>query len=65
MRFSKKKKEDAVLASSFLVLIRLGFFQFFRCNRTDIHPSPEVGDIGHYERDDERYDGHASQSELA
>ena len=40
-------------------LIGFCFFQLFRSNGTDIHFPPEVGDIGHYEWDDERYNGHA------
>ena len=31
----------------------------------DVHLAPEVGDVGHYERDDERHNAHAGQSELA
>ena len=46
------------------LLICFCFFQFFCGNGTDIHFPPEVGDVGHYERDDERYNGHASQGEL-
>ena len=44
--------------------IFLAVFQLLRGERADVHLAPEVGDVGHYKRDDERYNGHASQGEL-
>ena len=53
------------LSILFFILIRFGFFQFFRSNGFYIHFPPEVGDVGHHKWDDERNDGHAGQGELA
>ena len=47
------------------LLIGFGFFQLFRSNGTDIHFPPEVGDVRHHKRDDQRDDGHGPQRKLA
>ena len=41
-----------------LVLVFVGGVELFRCYRLLVHLSPEVGDVGNDEWDDERHYGH-------
>ena len=43
----------------------LARLQFCAGDGAHIHLVPEVGNVGHYQRDDERYDGHTGQGEFA
>ena len=54
-RIVKKKERMKFVSSSLCIkqLVTFRFFQFFIGKRTVVHLPPEVGDVSHYERENE------------
>ena len=45
--------------------ILIACFQFLGRDGAEVHLAPEVGNVSHHERDDQRNDGHSRQGEFA